>query len=61
MESFSETNKRRNTSPEEKYFKFKRNNGSETLCYLQARFEKDYALKEEETELKKSELEINQQ
>ena len=45
----AKTNKRRNTSPEEKYFKFKRNNGSKTLCYLQARCEQDYALKEEET------------
>ena len=61
MESFSETNKRRNTSPEENSFKFKRNNGSETLCYLKAHCEQNYVLKKEEMELKKAELEIQQQ
>lgn len=39
----------------------KRNNGSETLIYLQSKAERDFKLRQEELELKKAELDYQKQ
>ena len=61
MESFSETKKRKElgledlTSPKKRE---KRNNGSETLCYLREKYATEQELRKEELEVKKTELEL---
>ena len=61
MESLSETSKRKSLDKsfdEDAVTKTKRNNGSETMCYLKTRYEQDYKLRKQEIELKKHELEL---
>ena len=60
LETFSETKKRKGTSPENSK-KFKCNSGSETLEFLRTRGEQEYSAKKEEIELRRAEIEIQKQ
>ena len=58
METYAETSKRKRDQEEDMPRKSRRSTGSETIAYLKEKAEKDFTLKEQELELKKTEQEI---